>query len=135
MATPCIEASGHVDKDGYIRVYDPVAKRQGAAHRIAYRNKHGYLPALLRHTCDNRKCCNPDHLVPGTQADNMRDMVERGRLGLRLGETNNQATKSDDVVAKVRAEYTGKRGELTALGKRYGVSRVTIKNWISGAYR
>ena len=131
----CIVLEGHVDKDGYVRVYDPETKRQMAAHRKAYRDKHGDLPALLRHTCDNPACSNPEHLVPGTQADNMRDMVSRGRLGKRLGFDNNQATCDDSVVAAVRSEYTGKHGELTALGKKYGVSRVTIREWLKGTYR
>lgn len=34
------------------------------------------------HTCpggDNPACCNPKHLRPGSQAENVRDMIERGR--------------------------------------------------------
>lgn len=133
--TPCIEASGHVDKDGYIKVYDPQTKRQGAAHRIAYRAHYGELPDLLRHTCDNRRCANPLHLVPGTQADNMRDMVERGRLGNRKGEANSAAVLPDETVAEIRRLYTGRRGELTALAARFGVSPVTVANYVKGRYR
>lgn len=31
------------------------------------------------HTCDNPPCCRDDHLFWGTNADNMADMVKKGR--------------------------------------------------------
>ena len=34
---------------------------------------------VLRHTCDNSWCINPDHLIQGTQLDNIQDMESRGR--------------------------------------------------------
>ncbi|ACP44084.1 hypothetical protein VPP93_gp13 [Vibrio phage VP93] len=34
---------------------------------------------VVRHTCDNPRCINPDHLIGGTIADNNRDRAERGR--------------------------------------------------------
>lgn len=35
--------------------------------------------AKVLHRCDNPPCFNPDHLYVGTQADNVKDMVSRGR--------------------------------------------------------
>lgn len=46
------------------------------AHRIAWALEHGcQVPEgmVLRHLCNNKPCCNPAHLKPGTQSDNMRD--------------------------------------------------------------
>lgn len=37
------------------------------------------LAVIGRHTCDNEWCVRPDHIVPGTQGDNLRDAIERGQ--------------------------------------------------------
>ena len=46
----------------------------------------------IRHTCDVRRCCNPEHLATGTAADNAQDAVERGRTngGKPLGLTHRE---------------------------------------------
>jgi hypothetical protein len=51
------------------------------AHRVAWVIYKGSIPEDLwvLHTCDNRRCVNPEHLYLGTRADNELDMVSRGR--------------------------------------------------------
>jgi hypothetical protein len=53
------------------------------AHRVAWALAHPDDPfpvaPLTRHTCDDPPCVNPDHLEPGTYADNLLDAIERGR--------------------------------------------------------
>jgi hypothetical protein len=58
-----------------------VGGKSAYPHRVAFELVYGDLePGLVvRHRCDNQLCVRPDHLVPGTQADNMRDVGERGR--------------------------------------------------------
>jgi hypothetical protein len=59
-------------------------KREGKqlkAHRVAWEMHFGRLPqgALIMHHCDNPPCVRPQHLFPGTPADNMADKVTKGR--------------------------------------------------------
>ncbi len=54
------------------------------ATRIAWEYVTGAPPPddlLIMHTCDNPPCCNPAHLTPGTNQDNMDDMWSKGRSG------------------------------------------------------
>ncbi len=55
--------------------------RRIQAHRFSWIVTYGDIPPKLhvRHKCDIHGCIRPSHLVLGTQADNMRDMIERGR--------------------------------------------------------
>lgn len=72
-----------------------MCKHQGKehrAHRLLYFTLHPTADKSLvvRHTCDNPSCVQPDHLVLGTQRDNMLDMHQRGRFkgGAKPGNRN-----------------------------------------------
>lgn len=52
------------------------------AHVWLYKQLIGAIPAgqVLLHSCDNRKCVNVfDHIKPGTQKQNVEDMIAKGR--------------------------------------------------------
>lgn len=48
------------------------------------------------------------------------------------GENHPNRVLTEKIILKIRKEYTGKYGELTAIGKRYGVSRSTIGHIVHG---
>jgi HNH endonuclease len=75
----CIEWSGGKNKSGYGRKWHK--GRVLLAHRVAWIETHGPIPdgMCVLHRCDVRSCVNVEHLFLGTQADNMRDMAEKGR--------------------------------------------------------
>lgn len=53
---------------------------QVLAHRVVAALTRGLLEKdYVMHKCDNRICCNPDHLQVGTALDNFLDMVNKGR--------------------------------------------------------
>jgi len=75
------------DKDGYGQIAVGQGKgRIKRAHRIAYEITHGECPPMLDHfKCWNRRCCNPDHLRPATNAENQanRDPSKKARRRYR----------------------------------------------------
>lgn len=75
----CWEWSGSRYPRGYGRV--PAKGTTLGAHRVAYEAWVGPIPKglLVRHKCDNPPCINPEHLEVGTNLDNMKDKVTRGR--------------------------------------------------------
>ena len=51
------------------------------AHRLVWILFNGSIPegVHILHTCDNPPCVNPKHLFSGTQGDNNRDCMRKGR--------------------------------------------------------
>lgn len=74
---------GSKNQDGYglLCLYDAGRITTIGAHRLSYEHHVGPIPAgaVLMHDCDVRACINPDHLRPGSQSENIREMYEKGR--------------------------------------------------------
>lgn len=133
---PCKLFTGCKDKNGYGRVWVPKHKKVIGAHRAAYEEHHNVVLSSeeqVLHTCDNPPCIEPTHLFLGSHLENMKDKSAKGRQA--QGEGHGMVTQSDDVVEQCRAMYTGKRGELTQLARRFGVSVATVFNWVNKKYR
>ncbi len=75
----CLEWTKGVGNTGYGRT--GLRGCNFAAHRVAYYIYYMEDPGdlMVRHKCDNPRCCHPFHLELGTHLDNMRDMVLRHR--------------------------------------------------------
>ena len=141
----CIEWQGFRGPRGYGQI-GLGSRSEGidAAHRVAYRLAHGEIPAdrFVCHSCDNPPCCNPDHLFLGSPADNVRDMVSKGRgaRGFKLPQTR----LSEEQVREIRSRYDrsfgppklgGRRSNADELASEFGVGRMYIMHIASGLER
>ena len=96
------------------------------AHRYSCELHHGPIPQGMQalHSCDNPTCVNPGHLRIGSQLENMRDKMDRGRhwTGERpKGEGHHAAKMTKDKVLAVRAAIRS-GATRRELADRYDVS-------------
>lgn len=87
------------------------------AHRASYTMYKGEIPEgkFVCHTCDNRACCNPDHLFLGTPKDNARDALRKGRLAVE--NLTYRPPKGKSFNAKLES-HIGEIRERIAKGER-----------------
>lgn len=98
-------------------------------HRLAYEFTHGEGSAtgfVIRHKCDVPTCCNPDHLEKGTNQDNMRDKIERGRARNLKGNECSWAKLTEDQVRDIKHLLKTKNYYHKDIAKMYNVHCVTI---------
>ncbi len=97
----------------------------GARYRVTVaRHLAGLAPGdprVVRHTCDRDWCINPEHLLTGTQAENLADMVERRRSN--RGERHWNVRLTPEQVAAIRADPRSSR----QVAPEYGVAARQIR--------
>ncbi|WP_172801653.1 HNH endonuclease [Agrobacterium tumefaciens] len=97
-AQGCWEWQLYIRRNGYGQM-----KHEGKtvdAHRVSYRCFHGEIPdgLFVCHRCDNKRCCNPDHLFLGTHSENMIDHRKKGgRLGPKRKMTPEMVAKANEL--------------------------------------
>lgn len=102
-------------------------------HRVSWLIHFGEIPeregvhgTVVMHACDNRCCVNPAHLRLGAQADNVRDMIDKGRKvsgtpkGIAHWRSSIKTQEDLDLILLTK-------GRTKELAERFGVAVSTIK--------
>jgi hypothetical protein len=100
--TECWEWQGNLGKNGYGKVRWNMNNL--TTHRAAYEVFNREIPKNLCvcHTCDNRKCINPEHLWIGSSRENTKDKVKKGRQYCQAGEKSHSANLTWEKVRAIR---------------------------------
>lgn len=109
--TGCWEWTGARNKQGYGRVTwqgETVGVHRLVGHLVHGMDLRGRHQAA-RHRCDNPPCFNPQHLLPGSYSDNVRDAIERGRAR-GFGVPQEACPKGHELSGgNVKPDYRGRR--------------------------
>lgn len=93
-------------------------------HRLIYELEIGEIGNKhVLHRCDNRLCCNPEHLFLGTNAENMLDRNLKKRTAKGSGNSNSKIT--EEVVREMRRLYREESVPTVEIAKQFNVSRHT----------
>lgn len=132
--TECWEWANCLQANGYGRIN--ANRKSQYVHRLAFELAHGAIPTGLDvcHECDNRKCCNPDHLFSGTRKVNMRDAKSKGRLscGIRHSlkvekHVRARSKLSMEIARTIRAlKLSGERTDSLATIFKVDISTIRL---------
>lgn len=131
-----LHVSGTLTNEPYGEFYYKGRPRR--AHIVSWALAHGgQLPPVsigglgVMHSCDTPLCVRPDHLSLGTQAENMRDAAQKGRL--HIARPGRQKVSPEDI-AVIRARVAA--GELQyRVAADFGIARNTVSGIVSGTAR
>lgn len=132
--TGCLDWLGHCNQNGYGVCTD--GHKTLLAHRVAWTLAHGPIPdgMSIAHRCDRPQCCRVEHLFVCTHTDNMRDMVNKGRISPRGGERNPKAKLTAEQVLEIRSDkWAGRTHSEIAAHFSIGTTQVNSillrKSW------
>ena len=115
--TGCWEWTGKLNRDGYGGF--TMNHQEMHTHRWSMKLAgHDIAGKVVCHKCDNPKCVREDHLFLGTQADNVKDMIAKGRY------VKPQSKLSDDDLKDIRNSNLS----LRLIGLKYNISTCYASN-------
>ena len=118
---------GLKSSNGYGQMRCQGKPNQGS-HRVSYWAFVGDIPdgMVVRHhptLCNNKHCVNPDHLLLGTQQDNIDDKQVANTQC--KGETNGRSKLTEQMVIEMRHLYdTHIKGKGSANNKQWSVPKL-----------
>jgi hypothetical protein len=132
----CWNWTGHKNQGGYGHI--SVACALLRAHRVSWiiHHKQDVPEGLdILHSCvNNRICCNPDHLRPGTDADNAGDKKKQGRLFIPRvkGERHGMSKLKEEQIIEIRKLHATGKYRQKDIGEMFGVTRSMISYVVNG---
>ena len=142
----CLEWQGFIHPDRGYGQMGRGGKADGLieTHRAAWEVTHGPIPdgLFVLHRCDNRACCDPEHLFLGTHQDNVADMVSKGRQAREFALPHTKL--SDEQVREIRARYDprfgppkrgGRRSNALELAEEFGITSQYVMQLVHGRFR
>ena len=133
----CWRWDGQLNVQQYGRLR--IKGRMVRVHRMSWCIHHGAIPPglFVLHACDNPRCVRPDHLFLGTQTDNIRDMIQKGRGRWLRGDAHPNAKLTRKEVQAIRASYVPgvnrfRPGNSAELCHRYQIDRSIIHGIVNG---
>jgi hypothetical protein len=129
LPSGCIVKVGTKEGDGYAQLQ--IDGQIQLAHRVAFELEHGTIPDGVDclHRCDNPPCFNEAHLFLGTQLDNTRDMISKGRQIILRGDAAPWSKLTADDVRSIRSSTETN----VALAAKFNVSPTCISKARTGA--
>jgi len=109
----------------------PGAKNMTTAPRVAFEAWHGKLRKreVPRHTCHQKWCCAPHHLVRGSHRANMLDKFRDETSAWWSPKVRGPLSVAN--VLEIRRLYAEERISSSLIGERFGITRQAVMNIVS----
>lgn len=143
--TECWDWTAYISNSGYGLFW--LNNKMISSHRVAYALSINNLDFLnsnvdyhlnnnnfdcVLHKCDNKICCNPNHLFIGNNKDNINDKVNKNRQQHMIGSLNGYAKLTEDDIIKIRKSYVPrKNGGLKSIADMYNISITNVHDIIT----